>query len=269
VYIMQLNGPELDEQLIADLGFAPPNQFAACTIAGTNVGYRCPTSIVPQNAQENHNVRISWAKPNVGPLSQYELRRITGTAQGPTTLAENTSIPVIKTTSDTVYIDEELPDGIWFTYVVNALFNNTTTPKSGPTNLISLPAENRAPTPGVAEAYSTPTNTPLQITLTSQQKPLLFNDTDVDSPTSRIRAVLVQGPANGTITNFDQTTGTFTYTPNSGFNDTDAFVYTLNNGTWTDPDPNAASTAPVAMSPDSANITVTITIVSKGGGPKK
>ena len=56
---------------------------------------------------------------------------------------------------------------------------------------------------------------------------MLGNDSDVDG--DALTAVLVSGPANGTLTlNAD---GSFTYTPDANFNGTDSFTYKANDGT--------------------------------------
>src|SRR5207249_4149693 len=52
------------------------------------------------------------------------------------------------------------------------------------------------------------------------------NDTDVDSAT--LTAVLVTGPANGTLSL--SANGGFTYTPAANFNGTDSFTYKTNDG---------------------------------------
>lgn len=44
---------------------------------------------------------------------------------------------------------------------------------------------------------------------------------------------IVSQPSNGTVTLADASTGTFTYTPNSGFNGTDTFVWTAGDGVVT------------------------------------
>src|SRR5205814_983214 len=56
---------------------------------------------------------------------------------------------------------------------------------------------------------------------------VLANDVDVDG--DRLTAVLVSGPAHGTLTlNPD---GSFTYTPAAGFTGIDTFTYRANDGT--------------------------------------
>ncbi len=55
---------------------------------------------------------------------------------------------------------------------------------------------------------------------------VLSNDADPDK--NNLTAHLVDGPDNGTLTlNSD---GTFTYTPNTGYNGTDSFTYTASDG---------------------------------------
>ena len=55
---------------------------------------------------------------------------------------------------------------------------------------------------------------------------VLGNDTDLDS--DPLAAVLVSGPANGTLTL--NTNGSFTYTPNADYSGTDSFTYKANDG---------------------------------------
>ena len=59
---------------------------------------------------------------------------------------------------------------------------------------------------------------------------LLANDSDVD-PSTTLTAVLVTGPAHGTLTlNPD---GSFTYVPDANFNGVDTFTYQVSDGTAT------------------------------------
>ncbi|MDY6902320.1 MAG: DUF4347 domain-containing protein [Cyanobacteriota bacterium] len=58
---------------------------------------------------------------------------------------------------------------------------------------------------------------------------VLTNDTDADS--TSLKAILVSGPANGNL-NFN-TSGGFTYTPNSGFKGIDEFTYRTTDGRTT------------------------------------
>ena len=58
---------------------------------------------------------------------------------------------------------------------------------------------------------------------------MLANDSDVDS--GALTAILVSGPAHGTLTlNPD---GSFTFVPEPGYNGTDTFTYSVNDGTTT------------------------------------
>src|SRR5204863_4972764 len=56
---------------------------------------------------------------------------------------------------------------------------------------------------------------------------VLANDTDADG--SALTAILVSGPANGSVAL--NASGSFTYTPNANFNGSDAFTYKANDGT--------------------------------------
>src|SRR5207247_1261830 len=86
---------------------------------------------------------------------------------------------------------------------------------------ITVTAVNDAPV-AANDSYSTNEDTPLTIAAPG----VLGNDTDVDSAT--LTAVVVSGPANGTLTlNSD---GSFTYTPAANFNGSDTFTYKVNDG---------------------------------------
>lgn len=72
------------------------------------------------------------------------------------------------------------------------------------------------------DGYATPQNTPLTIATAG----VLANDRDIDG--DPLAAVLVNGPANGTLTlNAD---GSFRYTPDQAFTGTDHFTYRASDG---------------------------------------
>jgi len=102
---------------------------------------------------------------------------------------------------------------------------------------VSLSVTNRAPV-AANNAYSTPRDQALTV---SAAAGVLANDTDADS--DPLTAVLVAGPANGTVTL--NANGSFTYTPNAGFAGTDTFTYKAND-----------------KAADSGNATVTISVTA-------
>src|SRR5207249_3383958 len=63
-------------------------------------------------------------------------------------------------------------------------------------------------------------------TLTVAAAGVLANDSDIDSPT--ITAILVSGPAHGTLSL--NANGSFTYTPAANYNGPDSFTYKANDG---------------------------------------
>ena len=75
--------------------------------------------------------------------------------------------------------------------------------------------------------YDTAQNTSL--TVSTSDTTLLDNDWDPES--SSLTASIVANPANGTVTNFSSTAGTFTYTPDNGFSGVDTFTYKVSDGT--------------------------------------
>jgi VCBS repeat-containing protein len=85
-----------------------------------------------------------------------------------------------------------------------------------------IPASNQAPV-AAADAFSTGEDTPLTVAASG----VLANDTDVDG--DPLTAVLVSGPAYGTLTL--NPNGSFTYTPSANFHGSDSFTYLVNDGT--------------------------------------
>jgi VCBS repeat-containing protein len=105
---------------------------------------------------------------------------------------------------------------------------------------ITVDPVNDAPI-AVADEYTVAENETLDVALPG----VLANDTDADGDV--LAATLVSGPANGTLTlNSD---GSFSYTPNMGFDGTDSFTYTAGDGVAT------------------SEATVTITVTNVNGDP--
>jgi VCBS repeat-containing protein len=73
------------------------------------------------------------------------------------------------------------------------------------------------------DMYSTQEDTPLNITAPG----ILANDVDVDHET--LYATVGNSPVNGVLSLLSD--GSFSYTPNSGFNGVDTFTYTVSDGT--------------------------------------
>jgi hypothetical protein len=99
---------------------------------------------------------------------------------------------------------------------------------------LTVDAVNDAPE-GNGDAYVTDEDTPLTVTAPG----VLANDVDIDG--DPLTAMLLTGPANGTLV--FSSDGSFTYSPNSNFDGTDSFTYAANDGT-----------------DDSAPVTVTLTV---------
>jgi VCBS repeat-containing protein len=89
---------------------------------------------------------------------------------------------------------------------------------------ITVTAVNDAPVANDDAGYSVAENQTLTTDVASS---VLRNDTDVEG--TQLTAVLVQGPASGTLTL--NAAGSFTYTPNANFNGTDSFQYRASDGT--------------------------------------
>ena len=89
---------------------------------------------------------------------------------------------------------------------------------------IHVQAVNDAPI-AQADAYTTDEDTPLTISAPG----VLTNDSDVDG--DALTAVLVNGPAHGTVSLAAD--GSLAYTPEANFNGSDSFTYQANDGTLT------------------------------------
>ncbi|MFO0871029.1 MAG: DUF4347 domain-containing protein [Pirellulales bacterium] len=60
---------------------------------------------------------------------------------------------------------------------------------------------------------------------------VLTNDTDIGTTPSPANPLsIVSGPANGTLTTFNTSTGAFVYTPNANYNGSDSFIYRYTDG---------------------------------------
>lgn len=122
-------------------------------------------------------------------------------------------------------------DGI-FSYIPNTGFNGTdsftyvandgTADSNLATVVISVSASNDAPD-AVNDAFTVVEDT----TLTVAAPGVLANDTDIDS--SSLTAVVVSGPAHGTLSLSND--GSLSYTPNANFVGSDSFTYVANDGT--------------------------------------
>jgi hypothetical protein len=98
-----------------------------------------------------------------------------------------------------------------------------------------------------AQSASVSENGSVNLTLTG-------SDPDVPALPLTFAIVAGQGPAHGTITNFNPATGTLTYTPNANFSGPDSFQFTVSNGT------NTSAPATVSLSVQNVAATVSGTV---------
>ncbi|MCX6982630.1 MAG: cadherin-like domain-containing protein [Verrucomicrobia bacterium] len=117
------------------------------------------------------------------------------------------------------------------------------------------------------DSYTTAGNTKLYVNVAvpageaaaSSATTLLANDVALPVGTAETKSIVSHtNPANGTLANFDNATGSFTYLPNLGFTGTDTFTYTVQN-----------DSAPTLT--DTATVTISVTnrvwyLVAGGGG---
>ncbi|MGX9899809.1 cadherin-like domain-containing protein [Arthrobacter sp. SA17] len=187
-----------------------PGGGGGATAASVNRG-TVPTAVVV-----GHSVTLNWAATTLTtgtPVSGYLVKRYSGTS-GQTVLAGCAG-----TITGLNCTETGVPAGIW-SYSVTALFAaNWAGAESDRSAAVTV--QNGAPT-AVADNYALTEDSPLSVTSGA----VLGNDADAEA--DALSAVLVTGPAHGTIAL--NANGTFTYTPEANFNGTDTFRYKANDG---------------------------------------
>jgi hypothetical protein len=241
-------GIEMDREHATALGNTPANKFKACVIAGPGGCAGTPPSVPPPTTPR-HRVNLSWKLPNVGDVTSYSAYRVPGSVLNPSSAKALVGGAAVSGTATSMPDPDELPNGQPFTYYIKALFADGSS--SGASNFSKIIAVNDAPA-AFADSYT------VGVGQTLSGNNVLSNDTDSDSPASRLRAVLVTGPSHAAAGFALNANGTFSYAPATGFVGTDTFTYKANDGMW--PDPSDPGVTSVPMSPDSNEVTVTITV---------
>ena len=207
---------EATQAQINEVSIPGATGLKACVIGNEGA---CPGS---PNAPDFHRIELRFNPTPSGPNS-YEVQRKRTGANDDTYVASqngNSHQPVHRP-------DRACQWRLLTTYRVRV--NSPTEGMSEWSKEASKTAINLAPLAGAPETYTVVTKQLLQVPPTLPL--LLANDSDSDSPTpfTGRRAVLVSGPANGTLTfNAD---GSFTYRSKNGFfNKTDTFVYKVDDG---------------------------------------
>ena len=129
---------ESTPQVAAESGIIPgPNSLTACVIGGSGVSACASGPSAPL-----HRVQLNWVAPNTGNVAVYRVYRVVGDTVPP----GGGGVPVQVPGTQTSYVDpDELPNGVTFTYVVDALLDDegsTLTPRS---NNKTITAENTKP----------------------------------------------------------------------------------------------------------------------------
>ena len=182
-------------------------------------------------------INVSDVNENVAPVaknddvSTNEDTVLSGNVLGNDTDANGDTLTAIKL-SDPAHGSVTLNADGSFTYTPVANYNGSdsfsykandgTVDSNEATVTIIVNAANDPPT-ATNDSYSTNEDTALTISAPG----VLGNDSDIDS--NALSAVLVSGPAHGTLTL--NPIGSFTYTPNANYNGTDSFTYKANDGT--------------------------------------
>ncbi|MCB9149972.1 MAG: tandem-95 repeat protein [Caldilineaceae bacterium] len=227
---------------------APPAELTnvVAIAAGINHSLAALSTCVPSNTapaamddtySTNEDTTLDVAAPGVL-ANDSDADGDTLTAQ-PMTSPAHGSLTLNTDGSFTYTPDANFNGADSFTYVAN----DGMVDSAEKTVNITVNAANDAPV-AAGDSYSTAEDTTLDVAAPG----VLANDSDVEGDT--ISAVLVSGPANGSLTlNSD---GSFSYTPAANFNGSDSFTYKANDGqadsgvTTVDITVNAVNDAPVA-----------------------
>jgi hypothetical protein len=238
----------------AAMGYSAPTTFQACVIATAGADCLPPTPVPPAvppavpPVLALHRNRAQWNAPTMGStiVSFYTGYRV----QGDTFVAA-AAVPIGSPSPATSLVDnEELPNGVKFTYSSNATFTDGAVSDFSASKSATITAVNDAPVV-VPQNYAMLWNTTLNVAAPAG---VLAGATDDDSPLTLVKAVLNAGPSHGTLTlNPD---GSFTYKPAKNFVGTDTFTIKANDGVW--PGDN---TTP--LSPYSNVVTITIVVTKK------
>jgi len=272
-------GSDPDYDHVKKMANFPALSLAVCVIGGTNT--TTPTVNCPAGTQGAlHRNRLTWAQPNAGKVLLYRVYRALGSSINGGSEVEQlcgiTGMPACP--SATSFVDnEELPHGRDFTYFVRAEYKscdpdaspqpppclpddcNPTVENcvSGPSNFFTLPAENTPPVavndPGPGVTYATTPGATLIIPAPGVLGAPNQNDSDIDSPKSRLRVKDFTQPTSGSVT--VDANGSFTFTATNGSPGTVTFTYRADDGFWRD--------TQILMSNPSNSATVTITVGSK------
>ena len=108
---------ESTPQVAAESGIIPgPNSLTACVIGGSGVSACASGPSAPL-----HRVQLNWMAPNTGNVAVYRVYRVVGDVIPP----GGGGVPVQVPGTQTSYVDpDELPNGVTFTYVVDALLDD-------------------------------------------------------------------------------------------------------------------------------------------------
>ena len=170
-----------------------------------------------------HRVRLDWKRPTVGSdlVRNNIAYRVIGDVATFTNLPGKVAVGMTSATPTspaptTVVDDDELAHNLQVAYVIVAEFADGTVSR----NSISAPITvvNDAPI----------ANNDLYIidpgkSFSAPARGVLINDTDTDSATTSLTAVLATPPKLGALVL--NANGSFTYTPPPGFKGTDSFTY--------------------------------------------
>ena len=167
---------------------------------GVNCDAQAPTAPL-------HRTSLKWKSPNVGTVTSYAVFR----SVGDNVSATSTKVADV---SGTTFVDPEgLPDGVQFTYLVTATFDDGA--KSGASNTATIIAVNDAPL-AANDSYAIGFGGSLVVPVAACSR-----TTRCHSLATSRRVILVAPPAKGTLTlNPD---GSFSYVPNPSTSGQDSF----------------------------------------------
>jgi hypothetical protein len=235
---------EASYELAVDSGLFGPPQNLVGYVTGTvsaPAGFDDCAVLGPADCHRN---RLEWEVPSSGPAAAYRVyRAITG--QTPVLLDE---------VEDVFFADEELPNGVSYTYFVTSVFRaNGKESEIFQSNEVTLEAVNELPIArddpnanDLSQRYITPFNTNLTVSAPG----VVANDVneesvrDVDSPV--LGLTVGTAPGHGSIVVLSNN-GSFTYNPDDTYSGDDQFTYKV--ASPKDPTRTAEATVRIKVSP--------------------
>jgi hypothetical protein len=178
------------------------------------------STIGTENVSVSGNAGGPWSVTFQGNLADESVSNLTGNSSGLVAPSITTSVTAEADGQRTVVVTLSTES----TYTIGTLTTPTASGGTGAGDTVTItdPGNNLAPT-AIATSYTTNTGQAL-----SESVPGVLGGSQDPNSSATLTAVLLTGPADGTLTL--NSNGTFTYTPAAGFSGTDSFYFQAFDG---------------------------------------